>query len=200
MTTAYPLEWPPGWPRTAPQNLKYAGQRFGQPTIASARDRLLDELRLLGVRTPIVLSSNLELRLDGLPRSGQRRPADPGIAVYFELKGRRLCMAYDLWDRVEDNLTALALAIHHLRGLNRHGGGHMVERAFAGFQALPSAGHRSRSWREVLEIRAVDVDLPAVKRNYRRLAKEHHPDRGGTDALMADLNRAFRDAKQELAG
>lgn len=37
-----------------------------------------------------------------------------------------------------------------------------------------------------------DDDAAAIKRAYRRLAHDHHPDRGGDPARMATLNTAYR--------
>lgn len=50
--------------------------------MGKARDQLLAELRLLGAKG-LVVSTNVELRLDGLPYSESRHIADPGVAVYF---------------------------------------------------------------------------------------------------------------------
>ena len=38
---------------------------------------------------------------------------------------------------------------------------------------------------------ADDVDLPALKRRFRELARDHHPDRGGDPVLFRDLRYAF---------
>ena len=46
--------------------------------------RVRDELRRLGASDDdCVISSDLKLRLDGLPRSDQGQPRDPGVAVYW---------------------------------------------------------------------------------------------------------------------
>lgn len=42
------------------------------------------------------------------------------------------------------------------------------------------------------------VTIQIVEDRYRELAKSRHPDRGGTDVLMAELNRARADARREL--
>lgn len=69
MTVAYPLQWPEGWPRT-PYGARETDARFRGPTygltFGRARDQMLAELELLGAKN-VVISSNLELRQDGLP-------------------------------------------------------------------------------------------------------------------------------------
>jgi hypothetical protein len=37
-----------------------------------------------------------------------------------------------------------------------------------------------------------------VEKQYRRLARERHPDQGGSHALMAELNKARVSARREL--
>src|SRR3546814_9453399 len=86
----------------------------------SALDRLEAELTRLGARG-IILSSNLERTLSGAPRSGQADPADPGVAVYFTLKGKDTVLACDRWYRAADNMVAIAKHIEAIRGMDRWG-------------------------------------------------------------------------------
>ena len=198
MTEAYPLHWPDGWQRTTANNRRRVGERFGRNlTISKACGRLLHELALAGIDDwDVIISSNLELRLDGLPRSQQPRISDPGIAVYFTRDGTPLCMAHDLWTTAEANINALALAISGLRQMERHGGAVMVERAFAGFKALPAPG--TKHWREILGGGELDT-VQAIERRFKRLARERHPDHGGSESMMADLNAARDAARLELS-
>ncbi len=96
MSQSYPLMWPAGRPRrsyferkSAPFSSKRANGYRSQLTINKAVERLMIELDRLGVSSEI-LSTNLLLRLDGLPRSGQGEPADSGVCLYFELKGKEI--------------------------------------------------------------------------------------------------------------
>lgn len=136
---AYPLQWPEGWPRTLDgareSDSRFRGSAYGL-AMGRARDQLIAELVRLGARD-VVVSSNIELRRDGLPYSDQRRISDPGVAVYFTFKKRTMAMACDRFVSVAGNMRSLGLAIEGMRQLNRHGGGTMMERAFAGFAALP---------------------------------------------------------------
>ena len=44
-----------------------------------------------------------------------------------------------------------------------------------------------------------DADLPALKRRFRALARDRHPDRGGDPAAFQDLHTAFEVLRVELA-
>lgn len=192
MTQAYPLHWPTGWPRatqrkTASFNAKRHNGRYVETqklTVADARERLSSELELLRVKSP-VLSTNVELRLDGQPRSGQPEPRDPGAAVYFQIDGQPTALACDKWDRVADNIAALAKHIEALRGMDRWGVG-TAKQAFAGYQALPAP----EEWWQVLGV-SESASKAEIEAAYRAKAKTAHPDMaGGSDAAMARLNAA----------
>lgn len=191
---AYPLSWPASRPRTPAarrRNGKFSSN--GIPvSVAIAVKRLQDEIDRLGGRFAVV-SSNVEVRLDGLPRSGRPEPTDPGIAVYFDLSGRPHCMPCDTYTRVAQNLAAVAEHIKATRAIERHGVASLAE-MFAGFAALPAPG--STPWWQVLQVQRT-ASRAEVESAFRRLAGERHPDRGGSDAMMADLNRARDQARQE---
>jgi hypothetical protein len=55
------------------------------------------------------------------------------------------------------------------------------------------------NWRQVLELPEGEADVPRIKRAYRKLAAQCHPDRGGSNDAMARLNAAFARARKELA-
>ncbi len=211
-TEAFPLSWPAAVPRTAPAKRSRAkfgaasttdyGYRYkGQITMAKALDRLHGELDRLGARAAVV-STNVELRNDGLPRSGRRAPDDPGAAVYFHLDGVPHCLPCDRWDRVEDNVAAIAKHIEATRGQLRWGVGD-VRTAFAGFRALPAKGETSEAsgaWWNLLGV-AHDAPLEVAQAAYRALARIHHPDIPGGDAgAMAMINRAWEQAQEARGG
>lgn len=176
---AFPLAWPAGWSR--------AGKRKPAPfgmTMAGARDHLMSELRLMGARYP-VLSSNVELRRDGLPYANQREPSDPGVAVYFEWHGKQMTFACDRWDKVRDNVRAIGKTIEALRGIERWGASDMMERAFSAFEALPAP----EQWWQVLGV-PQNASRDEIQRAYREKARTAHPDAGGSDAAMSRLNAA----------
>lgn len=194
MTFSNPLKWPDGWKR---------GQSFkGNSTFKSTYDRTMRrfyrEMELLGASS-VVVSSNIALRLDGQPRGdiARMRIADPGVAIYFMLKGKQMVMARDAYDTVMDNFHSLVLAIEALRAMERHGGAAMMERAFDGFAALPDQS----AWRTILGFKRDDqVTLAQAEANYRQGAKLLHADAGGDHEAMIKLNAAIEQARKELKG
>jgi hypothetical protein len=144
----------------------------------------------------ILISTNVRLRLDGLPRSDQE-PSDPGAAVYWQKKGKTMrCMAIDQYTRVADNLAAIAATLDAMRAIERHGGATILDRAFLGFAALPE--HASQPWREVLGIQG-SATLDLVESRFRALVKVHHPDVGGKDEDFLRIKEAREAALLELA-
>lgn len=192
--SAYPLSWPHGWHRSAPgarrpTTFRHAGRPIALPP---ARDRLQAEMDRLGT-TSVVLSTNLELRLDGQPRAGRAEPADPGAAVYFQLRARPTVLACDTWSTVAGNIAAIAAHIEALRGQPRWGVG-TVEQAFTGYAALP-APIAPDDWRGLLSNPATLAQAQAA---WREAMKQAHPDRGGSTTLAAALNAAIVKAREVL--
>ena len=191
---AYPLTWPQGWPRK--KSYQRSRAKFSTSgrvlSVMGGIQRVLLELERLGVkRDDLVISTDIPTRLDGLPRS-DRTVVDPGVAVYWRKGKDTRCMAIDRYDRVADNLAAIAATLEAMRAIERHGGAEILDRAFTGFVALPAP----EQWWQVLGV-AENATRGEIDAAYRRLAALHHPDRGGDSAQMARINTA-RD--QGLAG
>jgi len=192
---AFPLAWPVGQKRT---RLRRDGAF--KVTFARARDDLISGLVLLGAReSEIVLSSNVELRRDGLPYADYREPADPGVAVYFDRfvrnehgsdVRRSFVVACDTFSKVIWNMRAVGLTIEAMRSIQRYGASSLLEQAFQGFAALPPAGH-IKPWWEILGVdKNATVDV--VRAAYTELARIHHPDvEGGNHERMIEINQAF---------
>jgi hypothetical protein len=196
---AYPLTWPDGWKRESVRQRA----RFGDHSMTRAVRECFAELLRLGVPDwSVVISSNVQLRLDGTPRANAPRPTDPGVAVWFTIGKERKVLACDRWDRPEHNLWAVAQHIGALRAQERWGVG-SLEQAFRGYAALPAP---SDNWRDVLELRsdageAVCPFKPAeIAEAFRDLAMMHHPDRGGSPEAFQRLVKARDEALRELAG
>lgn len=149
------------------------------------RDGLYDELHRLGAMDAVV-STNHKPDCYGTPVASRRSSrSDDGVAIYFVLKRKPMAMACDRYNNAAANMRSLALAIDAMRQLDRHGGGTMMDRAFSGFTALPPPGV---PWWEVLEWRP-DASREVVEANYRRLARDRHPDsEGGSHEAMTALN------------
>ncbi len=196
--SAYPLQWPEGWPRTP------SGERdTSSPFLTSfeeARHELLDELKKLKVSNAII-SSSVPVRSNGEPRAVlvEEQVDDPGVAVYFTLRERPLVMARDLYESVADNLRLITLTLSHLCGIERHGGDTMMQRALQGFSEfawVASADVPPPPWAGILGI-PPDSEKWMIEAAYRQRAKERHPDVGGSDAMMAKLNAARDEALRE---
>jgi hypothetical protein len=194
MTTrnAYPLTWPQGWKRHTTRG----NPLFDRRTIEQCVREILNQLRLLKIRDyEVILSSNLILRNDGLPRGGQPNPFDPGAAVYFRLNGQERVLACDKWARVEDNLWAIGKHIDSVRAQDRWGVGNVAQ-AFAGYTALMS-GREVRPWHIVLEVAELS-STETVLDSFRLIAKRVHPDvQGGSHEKMSELNEALASFKKE---
>ena len=218
---AYPLSWPSGWPRTTAGKRTRAKFSKGERqysstpdgshwtrqkdiTVADGTTRVLDSLRKFGVlEGDAIISTNLKRRLDGLPRSGQAAPDDPGVAVYWQRIGEtgHKVMAIDQYDRVEHNLAAIAATLEAMRAIERHGGAQILDRAFTGFAALPAPGNTARrAWRDVLGIPDTDKRLTSAEASYKRLRSQYHPDKNGGQELPEwhQVQQAWHDANVEL--
>lgn len=197
---AFPLAWPPGWRREQSRTrAKFHGStrqysdagdaswlKKRELSIAESLARVVGELGRMGIsRDDVVISSNVPLRLDGLPRGDARNPSDPGVAVYWRKGKVQRCMAVDRYDRVQANLAAIAATLDAMRAIERHGGAAILDRAFMGFAALPAPEQPF----QVLGVGA-NASREEVERAYRLLAAKHHPDRGGDPQQMARINAA----------
>ena len=130
--SAYPLTWPDGWKRTLSPRVSNFRTSF-----TTARNGLVEEIDRLG-GTNVILSSNVPVRLDGLPKANFAHPTDPGVAVYFNYKKKSMVFACDRFSTVQDNVQAIRLTVADLRGIERWGASDMMERAFRGFQGHPA--------------------------------------------------------------
>lgn len=199
----YPLAWPPGWKRTPAGARRSAsfGHRNRGVTVSEAVVRALRELKKMGVPDwNVIVSTNLQLRGDGLPRSDQRAPADPGAAIYWTQGEVERCIAVDHYGKVEENIAAIAATLEAMRAIERHGGAEILNRAFVGMNAmLPAPGQSSRTWREVLEIPAGELcTLQRVEQSFKRLRSQHHPDKGGDPNAFAEVMSAWQQAILEV--
>ena len=207
--TASPLTWPNGWKRTSPgqrtqarfsrkgsaNNYGYRGQR--NITINEAASYALDQLRIMGVHhEDVIVSTDLKLRLDGLPYSSQREPDDPGAAVWWRPRGgkQERVIAIDIYDRIADNIYAIGKTLEALRGIERWGGGEILERTFTGFAALPSP--EMAGGVDPYEVLGLDRNWTKEQQIviYRQALSKAHPDKGGSSEQF----HAVREAGKQL--
>jgi hypothetical protein len=201
----YPLSWPDGWARSKPYDRKngHFKNQGSRLNIMGAIGRILEELAKMGIkRDDVLVSTNLLTRLDGFPRGDQGEPADKGVAVYWRKKqdAPMQCMAIDIYNRVADNLAAVAATLEALRAIERHGGAQVQERSFRGFAALP-AKTGARPWRVVLMIGSGEaLTRELIEKAFRDLSRVKHPDSPtGSHDAMTELNQARAEALAEVS-
>lgn len=192
--SASPLSWPTGQPRVRSREFS----RFdSKRTLSAATDGVCEQLRMMGARKFIV-STNLQLRRDGLPRSGQRMPDDPGVAVYFRLGDDDHVMACDRYLRLTDNMWAIAKTMEATRAIERYGVADLRQ-AFRGYKALPSPDECSvRHWWLVLGLPSATCSFWTAQAAYRKKLKDTHPDHGGSTERLMEVQQAWEHAKVAL--
>lgn len=183
--TAYPLAWPPGFPRSTRRDTG----KF-KTTLEAALKNVESSLRLFGADsgkavTGLIISSNYTL--------GVRSPADPGVAVYFTWDGSQRVFPIDRYASIAANLQAIHHIVEARRVELRHGTLALVRATFQGFAALPAP----EPWRTVLGL-GPRPTLDEVQAAYREKAKAAHPDAGGSTAAMSELNAARDAAIKEI--
>lgn len=189
MRFEYPLQWLPQQKRTKNQQRA----RFGNHSASKAGKFLIDELERLGAKQCLI-TSNLMVKNDGGFYARQGKIEDAGIVVYFQLKGKSKAMACDKWDLPEHNIWALYKSIEAIRGLERWGGSDFLDGLFTGFTALPSPDD-------------ITIGIPLyfndcenysyTQKRYYQLAKELHPDCGGSEKEFLEMKRQFEQIKGE---
>ena len=191
MPSPHLLDWPATQPRTkTPRRAAFRHNGVALP-VDVAIARLEGELGRLGAHS-VVLTSDWPRGLNGNLLTGRDTRGDPAVAVHFVAFDKATVLACDRFDRLADNIAALAAHIESLRAIDRYGVG-TIEQAFAGYVALPAP----EQWWQVLGCKP-DTPLATVEQVHRELAKRHHPDRGGSDAMMARLNAALDQARNQL--
>jgi hypothetical protein len=197
-----PLQWPPGFSRTAPEARR---NPLFKATPYSAAIALIDELHRLGADQIVITSDLAASTLTGVPYA-DARATDPGVAVWFLLDGHERVLACDRWRTPGGNLRAIARTVEAIRGIERWGVAEALPRMFTGFAALPAgdpATPAKRPWREVLggpwpaELGAADT-LGLARSRFRAAIQRAHTDRGGDVDTAAALNVAWEDAQREL--
>lgn len=190
---AYPLSWPLFRQRTPAFQRKNGPYRHGgeQIGLLKALTRVEEEVaRLQG--DDLLISSHLKPQDYG--KYNRPKMPDPGVAIYFKVDGDPIVLACDTFDELPQNLAGLAAHMEAARRMDRIGVQTALE-TLKGYALLPAAGP---AWHVVLGV-APDADARAIESAWRVKAREHHPDRGGSEARMAEINAA-RDEGLKQAG
>lgn len=117
------------------------------------------------------------------------------VTVTFVKNGRTVVLTMTTWSYPPTNLKALALCVNDMRMIDRRGVSNTMASAFA--QLAGPQVPVKRDPYEVLRVRP-DAPIEVIEASYRALAKSAHPDAGGSEAAMAELNAALEDAKGRL--
>lgn len=200
--SAYPLAWPFGRPRSKARIYGRFGSmdksnsypRFDL-SVSEARTRLLTELDRLRAAVPAVISTNISPR-NGKLTTARSAAEDPGVAVYFQLKGKSVVLACDRYTKVEQNIAAIAAHLAATRAIERYGVA-TTEQMFAGFTALP-APIVIDDWRGALDY---PDTLAAAEATFKRKIRSVHPDASTDQADLAQakaLTEAIARARKEL--
>lgn len=157
--------------------------------MSKAQYALHKEIERLG-GSSLIVSTNLRVRTDGMLYAADmiKKIDDPGVAIYFKLKGQETSMCCDQYERVWENMYALAKSIEALRSIERWGVSDFMKKAFTGFAALPSPGESN--WWDVLEIKPF-ASLDEIKSAYKKKAKQYHPDTGGDTDNFHRIQKAY---------
>jgi len=122
---------------------------------------------------------------------------DPGAAVYFRLQGKPRVLACDGWDRLADNLVALAKDVEAQRGRIRWRVG-SLEQAFAGYAKALAAVEARKPWWQVLGFSSPPQTYEQAAKKYIDLMAMHHPDKGGNPNQAAEINAAWQEGQEEM--
>lgn len=192
---AYPLYWPEGWKRT-----NYPEPSRFKTGFGAARVKLSAEIERMG-GSKVIISTNVPLRNDGMPRASAPEPKDSGVSVYFRYKGKDMVFACDKFRYSRENIYAIAMTIEALRGIERWGASDMMERAFSGFKALAAiSGEGENPWMVLgLGSERGSVKPEDIVRAHRLLMMTAHPDKGGNSDQMARINVARDKCLKETA-
>lgn len=191
----YPLQWPQGFPRYKLGRSSGAFRSDFETALRNVRKSLEAFARDSGkkINDP-VLSSNVDM--NPLTVNSGTRPSDPGVAVWFTWDGLQVCIAVDRYSTPAANLQAIHHIIEARRVELRHGTLALVRATFTGFQSLPPPD--GKHWSDILQV-GRNASRDAIETNYKRLARDRHPDAGGTSEQMAELNNARDTALREIA-
>jgi hypothetical protein len=195
----FPLTWPDGKARTkSPQRSPF--RRPGYPWVGHSMSEAMDLIES-NVRqmqgTNLIVSTNIKLRQDGLPYSGQAQPKDTGAAAYFTLKNKPISFSCDKYNRVECNLWSIGKTIEATRAIERWGSA-TIEQSFRGFMAIAEKTGGLDPYALLgVELDCTEDDLAAAR---NRLAKVYHPDIPitGSHAKWCEISDAYNLIAQNL--
>ncbi|HEU0073591.1 MAG TPA: J domain-containing protein [Dehalococcoidia bacterium] len=121
---------------------------------------------------------------------------ETSAVVEFWAQGSKRTLTCNRFYRREENIRAVYLTLEALRLADERGILRELAEAAAGFLEAPKGARVKRPWHEVLGVMPT-ADAAVIKAAYRATAQTAHPDAGGSEAAMAELNAAYEQAKAE---
>ncbi|SNS59050.1 molecular chaperone DnaJ [Rhodococcoides kyotonense] len=158
----------------------------------STLDLLDRELHYLGTgnrNAPAVLQIAMreqDFRLDGMPRANAV-PSHPGVILAIESNKGPLSFPCDRFDRWQDNLRAIALALEALRKIDRYGITPNAEQ-YTGWKQLGTAADSQTPEAALRYLKRVSGSQLAqtTEQTYRKARANAHPDRNNGDRSQWD--------------
>lgn len=186
-------DWPPGmrvkpiveWPGQMSPSRSRANF---SASFSSTVSLLWRELYQLGGRN-VILQVGIpeqQFRIDGFPRADAR--ADhPGVILTLDSKHGALSYPCDTFDRWQDNLRAIALALEALRKVDRYGVTKRGEQ-YTGFKAIGAVAMPPKM--DEQEARRTLATFGGG--DFRKAQRATHPDRGGDASHFDRVMQAGR--------
>jgi len=129
-----------------------------------------------------------------VPRDGKGEWGEAKLIFWVNDQKQELdCRRFDYY---RDNLRALYLILESLRKAQERG--ILSELARAAIAMLPPGPAAKRPAHIVLGV-AADSPVEIAEAAYRILARQRHPDVGGTEAAMTELNEAMEEFRRKAA-
>ena len=138
--------------------------------------KLLDaELRHLNARSIVIQAyvDESQVRNDGMMYS-RAVPTEPGVILSFESKHGSLSYPCDTYDRWQDNVRAIALALQALRSVDRYGVTRRAEQ-YTGWQQLPPPVDSRSAASEMCCLAGVPVGTPITRDVIHKALVRNHP-------------------------
>lgn len=124
-----------------------------------------------------------------------RKKAKASVSFWFE--GRNLKYAYSQMPRFIDNLYVVdkILEIYVNQLFEKEITLDQFQREFSDDDKIDE---KLAEARKTLGVEEDEADFELISKNYKSLAKEHHPDMGGNHEMFQKINAAHKMIKKEL--
>jgi hypothetical protein len=189
MIWTYPLNWPPGWPKST------SGPGTFKVGLVEAEQELVQELDRLNTSNAY-LSSDNPVTASGRPKNDFGQGKAP-VVLHFSRAGQELTIPCDKFSDLRGNVRAIGLTLEAIRRMERYGTSQMMDAALSGFAALPAqangGGRVRRPWHEVLGV-APDASPELIKAAYKVAQAKTHPDVGGNNEAFQEVQDAYQEA------